>query len=210
MTTTLDVHSPSRVAAGIGVNVAEGLAEGMTTAKGLVGQAAEALSNTAAGALQGIGDLGEKLGDMFAGAATNVLTGVQSLQEAVGQLLQQIAQLLINSAMKSLFGNIFDGLGLGGLPGYATGTDSAAAGWAMVGEEGPELVNFGGGGAKVYDNADTRRMLSDQGAGGGGAGSPVQLTVHTYLNDELIHTAMQSVPGEAVIHNVIKRGGYNG
>jgi hypothetical protein len=210
MRTTLDTNSPSRVAAGIGVNVAEGLAEGMTTAKGLVGQAAEALSNTAAGALQGIGNLGEKLGDMFAGAATNVLTGVQSLQEAVGQLLQQIAQLLINSAMKSLFGNIFDGLGLGSLPGYATGTASAAAGWAMVGEQGPELINFGGGGAQVYDNADTRRMLSDGGGSGGGAGGPVQVTSNVYLDGKLILSTLETAEGEMALGGAMRRMGYTG
>ncbi|MFC9591524.1 hypothetical protein ACFTUC_17260 [Streptomyces sp. NPDC056944] len=34
---------------------------------------------------------------------------------------------------------------LSGTKGYATGTDGAARGWAWVGEEGPELVNFKGG-----------------------------------------------------------------
>jgi len=32
-----------------------------------------------------------------------------------------------------------------GVPGFASGTDSAPAGLAVVGEEGPELVKFGGG-----------------------------------------------------------------
>jgi SLT domain-containing protein len=34
---------------------------------------------------------------------------------------------------------------LSGTKGYATGTDGAARGWAWVGEEGPELVQFKGG-----------------------------------------------------------------
>ncbi|MYX26055.1 peptidase M23 [Streptomyces sp. SID8381] len=34
---------------------------------------------------------------------------------------------------------------LSGVKGYATGTEGAAKGWAWVGEEGPELVNFKGG-----------------------------------------------------------------
>jgi SLT domain-containing protein len=34
---------------------------------------------------------------------------------------------------------------LSGTKGYAKGTDGAARGWAWVGEEGPELVNFSGG-----------------------------------------------------------------
>ena len=41
---------------------------------------------------------------------------------------------------------------------YAIGTQSARSGWALVGEEGPELVDFGGGEA-VYNAFETERML---------------------------------------------------
>lgn len=44
--------------------------------------------------------------------------------------------------------------------GYAVGTTSAAPGLALVGEEGPELVNFGGG-EVVYTAPETERILSD-------------------------------------------------
>jgi SLT domain-containing protein len=37
------------------------------------------------------------------------------------------------------------GMGIGSGHGYAAGTGGAAAGWAWVGENGPELVNFAGG-----------------------------------------------------------------
>jgi phage-related protein len=202
----LGINSPSVVAAGYGVNVAEGMAQGIESGAGLVGQAAKVLSDTAAGAMEGIGDLGKQVGDMFATAATNVLTGVTSLREAVGQLLQQLAQLLINSAMKSLFGNIFDGLGLGSLTGYATGTASAAAGLAMVGEEGPELINFKGG-ERVYNARDTSRMLSGGGSDGGAA--PTQMITQVYLDGEMILQQIDSPQGEAVIARVNRRlGGY--
>ena len=59
---------------------------------------------------------------------------------------------------------------------YASGTLSAAAGWALVGEEGPELVQMRGG-ERVYDAGETGRMFSarsfefvdgaSQGHGGG-------------------------------------------
>lgn len=42
---------------------------------------------------------------------------------------------------------------------YATGTLSARSGWSLVGEEGPELVNFGGGEA-VFDALSTERAIS--------------------------------------------------
>lgn len=43
--------------------------------------------------------------------------------------------------------------------GYATGTDSASQGWHLVGERGPELVNFGGG-EVVLNNSNTSAVLS--------------------------------------------------
>ncbi|RLV10232.1 hypothetical protein CTZ27_03160 [Streptomyces griseocarneus] len=47
---------------------------------------------------------------------------------------------------------------LGGTSGYWTGTQSATAGLAMVGEHGPELVNFRGG-ERVYNDRDTERLV---------------------------------------------------
>jgi chromosome segregation ATPase len=46
--------------------------------------------------------------------------------------------------------------------GYATGTTSAAPGLALVGEEGPELVNFGGG-EIVYTAPETERIIASLG-----------------------------------------------
>lgn len=40
---------------------------------------------------------------------------------------------------------------------YASGTDNAPPGWALVGEEGPELVHFGGG-EQVYTAQETAAM----------------------------------------------------
>jgi phage-related minor tail protein len=55
------------------------------------------------------------------------------------------------------------GGGGGGTPGYATGTLSAAPGLALVGENGPELINFGGG-EVVYTTQETSRILADSGS----------------------------------------------
>jgi phage-related tail protein len=197
----LGINSPSRLAAGYGVNVAEGLAQGMEEGKGLVGEAARTLTDTAAGAMKGIGDLGSRIGDMFATAAKNVLTGVQSLREAVGQLLQQLAKMLINSAMKQLFGGLFKGLNLGGLPGYASGTMSAASGLALVGEQGPELVQMRGG-ERVYDARQTDRML-----GGGESGGATQVTSNVYLDGTLILSQIETVEGEQAVGRVMRKLG---
>lgn len=53
-------------------------------------------------------------------------------------------------------GGIAPGFGFGDK--YAAGTMSAKRGLALVGENGPEIVSFGGG-ERVYSNADSQRML---------------------------------------------------
>lgn len=50
---------------------------------------------------------------------------------------------------------------------YAAGTDSAKRGWAVVGEEGPELTYFGGG-EPVIPAGLTRAVMEGGGEGGGG------------------------------------------
>jgi phage-related minor tail protein len=50
-----------------------------------------------------------------------------------------------------------------GFKGYATGTRGATAGWAWVGELGPELVRFGGG-EEVLNHRDSLRFASTTGA----------------------------------------------
>ncbi|MFF5421797.1 hypothetical protein [Streptomyces misionensis] len=51
------------------------------------------------------------------------------------------------------------GSGPGGFPKYASGTDSAASGWALVGEEGPELVRMRGG-EQVFDHLTSKKMAA--------------------------------------------------
>ncbi|MFJ2112324.1 transglycosylase SLT domain-containing protein [Streptomyces sp. NPDC087850] len=51
---------------------------------------------------------------------------------------------------------------LSGTTGYATGTLSASPGLHLVGEQGRELVDFGGGGARVYNNRETESILDSK------------------------------------------------
>lgn len=50
------------------------------------------------------------------------------------------------------------------LPGFATGTLSAPSGWAVVGEEGPEVVRLAGG-ERIWTARDSAQMLADLGQG---------------------------------------------
>ncbi len=45
------------------------------------------------------------------------------------------------------------------VPGHAAGTDDAERGWAMVGENGPELMWFNGG-EKVLNNTETEALMN--------------------------------------------------
>lgn len=53
-----------------------------------------------------------------------------------------------------------------GVPGYAVGTNNAAAGLAWVGEKGPELVRMRGG-EQVYTNSQSMSMVADHGRSNG-------------------------------------------
>ncbi|MFE8916881.1 hypothetical protein [Streptomyces globisporus] len=55
--------------------------------------------------------------------------------------------------------------------GYWTGTLSASPGLALVGERGPELVDFKGGGARVFNSGETASMLSN-------SSRPIQITIY--------------------------------
>jgi SLT domain-containing protein len=77
----------------------------------------------------------------------------------------------------SRYGDVFNVPGIksmmsgGAYKGYATGTNSAVAGWHMVGEEGPELM-YVPGGSVIKNNRDTNKML-------GGTNKTYNVTVNS-------------------------------
>ncbi|WP_298689569.1 phage tail length tape measure family protein [uncultured Sphingomonas sp.] len=79
---------------------------------------------------------------------------------------------------------------LGSLHGFASGTESAAAGPAWVGEQGPELVNLPQG-AKVTNAADTRRLMS-------AANDPSHIKVSIETNDAMFSAKVSSISGAHV------------
>lgn len=98
----------------------------------------------------------------------------------VGAFIQAIPQLLakifvelprmIGEAIRNVLqgvGKFFSWVwdGIKGLFGFENGTNSAPRGLAVVGEAGPELVNFKGG-EQVINNRNTQKLLSDTGKGG--------------------------------------------
>lgn len=67
----------------------------------------------------------------------------------------------VRTALQSASTTINIGVTGGGTTGtgYAMGTENATPGWHLVGENGPEIVYFGGG-ETVYTADETRRMLN--------------------------------------------------
>ncbi len=105
--------------------------------------------------------------DFAQGLANDILNSadaVDILRNSVSRLAQMLVEMGTNSVINGLFANFGGGLFGGGfkanttlgnflkgIPGFATGTNSAPGGLALVGERGPELLNIPRG-AQVIPN----------------------------------------------------------
>lgn len=99
-----------------------------------------------------MGDMVDRM-DLSAEAKANAKA---TMDAYVSEIQAGVAR--VQTAIDSLnFAN--NTLSSGGYHGYATGTLDAEPGLALVGEEGPELVNFGGG-EVVYTAAETSNILA--------------------------------------------------
>ncbi|XUU60639.1 phage tail length tape measure family protein [Erythrobacter sp. HA6-11] len=118
-------------------------------------RAAEAMARTAQMARRTFTEI-----EMLGGAAFSELgfqlrglvTGAQSLSDALANLALRMADMIFDSGFNALGTAI-------GIPGFASGTLSAPRGLALVGERGPELVSFAGG-ERVFNARDTRGMMA--------------------------------------------------
>ncbi|MYR95464.1 transglycosylase SLT domain-containing protein [Streptomyces sp. SID4937] len=72
---------------------------------------------------------------------------------------------------------------LSGTMGYAKGTMSASPGLAVVGEQGRELIDFGGGGQRVYNNAETESLL----------GRKYEIHIHEAKNEPTPQAVMRAL-----------------
>jgi len=123
----------------------------------------------------------------FAGTLVSGFLDGATAAETLGNALKNLVDRLVNSGLDALFdtkgggllSNLFGGGGfkanttmgnfLSGVPGFATGTNSAPRGVALVGEKGPELVRFGGGEVVIPNNklsAPTMPRLGQRQSGG--------------------------------------------
>ena len=108
----------------------------------------------------------------ISGAVNNVVAWFWNLYHwATAPIDALIGKL---GSIKGKIDDVLGGLGkiAGGIPGFATGTLAAPAGWAWVGEQGPELMRFRGG-EQVMPAGQSRAFAARQGGVGNGGGGVV-------------------------------------
>ena len=103
-------------------------------------------------------ELIKSIPDIIKGLATGVWEGIKGVGEAVWEGIKDIG-----SGLKDLGSSIVSGLK--SLFGFATGTNNAPKGLALVGEQGPELIRFNGG-EQVLNTRNTQKALAGIGSGG--------------------------------------------
>ncbi|MBN7804914.1 phage tail length tape measure family protein [Agrobacterium rosae] len=128
-------------------------------------EATQFVKNTTAGFINDLRDglkNGEGFWSSFGSAALSVLDRITD--KLLNEVLDAVFKVSNAGSgggggfLSSIFGSLFGGGGKGYFPAaptgsmYASGTASARAGMALVGEKGPEIVRFGGGEQVVPNN----------------------------------------------------------
>ena len=102
-------------------------------------------------------ELIKSIPDILKGLATGVWEGIKDVGASVWEGIKNVGEGIKNIG-KSIVG------GLKKLFGFATGTNNAPKGLALVGEAGPELVRFNGG-EQVLNTRNTQKALANVGSG---------------------------------------------
>ena len=97
-----------------------------------------------------IEEIGKTISNAISGGFTT--TSMHEIRRDLSYIFQAATSSM--SKIDTVLSGVFDG--------YATGTTSALRGLHIVGEAGPELVRFKGG-ERVYNNADTMKMIAGAG-----------------------------------------------
>ena len=158
------IHSPSTLFQSFGSMMVQGLVNGL---KNIWGNVSGIFSNL----VGNIGNVFSNIGSVIGNAMSKIFDNVSSWVGSIGNKLSSIGSG-ISSAMGKVGGAISSGVGkVKSFLGFATGTVSAPSGLAVVGERGPELVNFKGG-EKVINDRDTKKVL----AGGNNTSNSFNIT----------------------------------
>lgn len=115
----------------------------------------------------------EVLANMITGLFDAIVAIGKGLWDGITSIFTKLGEWISswwNNIWKTVggwFSNIGNNIGnwWKGLWGYATGTNNATSGLHLVGEAGPELIDFRGG-ERVYNASNTEKILSNAGSGG--------------------------------------------
>lgn len=151
---TLGIHSPSRVMHEVGVNIMQGLSNGMTSLQGNVQGVAAQTANDVTGAfgeLQSVGQsLASSIGDVFSG----LVKGGDEAKQAIKGLLKQLGEAALNSGLQALT-NAFGG--------GAAGAGGAGGGFGnIVGSIVKSLFGFSQGGSILPGGASNFTGVDSQ------------------------------------------------
>lgn len=90
------------------------------------------------GVFAGLGESMEGFRQDLARAFTDVIMGAASFGDALRGVFNRLASKILDNMFDQLLGNLLGGI----IPGFASGTNFAPGGMALVGERGPEIVNL--------------------------------------------------------------------
>jgi len=150
-------------------SAATGMGDAANTAGGSGAAAVDKIGKAAKDAKPAVNGMRDSFKQMFTSAAA----GASSLKDVLSQLLSKLAEMAASSAFEALFpksgqqksgGGFFKSLLGTIIPGFASGTNSAPGGLALVGERGRELINLPRA-AQVIPNGRTESLLKAAGGG---------------------------------------------
>jgi hypothetical protein len=127
---------------------------------------------------------------------TQAIEGTKSLgaafHDVANQIISDLLRIAVQKAITAPLANALFGTtgvaALFGIPGFASGTDFAPGGTAVVGENGPELVNLPRG-SQVLPNSVLRNAVGA--VSGGGAGMVYAPTFQISANNGLVVSELQ-------------------
>lgn len=138
--------------------------------------------------------LGEVLGglwDAIASIGQGLWDGIVSVFSKIGEWISNWWNNLWKT-VGNWWNNMWSGVGnwFKGIFGFATGTNNAPSGLALVGERGPELIDLHGG-ERIYNTDSTRDILS----GGSSGSSNVWNVTFNNTVDTTAYTMMRQLKG---------------
>lgn len=153
-------------------------------------------------ALDAVNTKAKSINEGLANVFEDALRGTTSLTEGIINLVRELAILALKQQFLKSIGGAGGTGGIGGFiakifPGFASGTNFAPGGMAVVGEEGPELVNLPRG-SQVFDAAKSASMM-------GGGNVSVNPNIVNVMDPSVVGDYLNTVAGEKIIVNVMRR-----